>query len=199
GGREALLRGPAALAPAPSSGGGGGEIGEVSAAAEAFGVRAGMRLGEALARCPQLTLVPPDPAGVAEAWEHVLGRLESIGAAVAPERPGLVCFEERGLRGLHGGTEGVIAAARRALRRPGGAWARLRARRAAAPAPAGRAPDRIARAGRVGLWPPARARAGAADRSPAGPPRAPRAHPARGRADGDARRRRNLAGADDIS
>jgi protein ImuB len=120
GGREALLRGPAALAPAPSSGDGGGEVGEVSAAAEAFGVRAGMRLGEALARCPQLTLVPPDPAGVAEAWERVLGRLESIGAAVAPERPGLVCFEERGLRGLHGGTEGVIAATRRALRRPGG-------------------------------------------------------------------------------
>jgi protein ImuB len=76
-----------------------------------------MRLGEALARCPQLALVPPDPAGVAEAWELVLARLEGIGAAVAPERPGLVCFEERGLRRLLGGGERVIAAARRAVGR----------------------------------------------------------------------------------
>jgi protein ImuB len=115
GGRRALLRGPSALAPAP--GDGNQAIGEPSAAAEAFGVRAGMRLGEALARCPRLALVPPDPAGVAEAWELVLARLEGIGAAVAPERPGLVCFEERGLRRLLGGGERVIAAARRAVGR----------------------------------------------------------------------------------
>jgi protein ImuB len=44
--------------------------------------------------------------------------LESIGAAVEPERPGLVCFEARGLERLHGGVEGVLAAARRALRVP---------------------------------------------------------------------------------
>ncbi len=45
-------------------------------------------------------------------------RLESIGAAVEPERPGLVCFDARGLLRLHGGLEGVLAAARRALRVP---------------------------------------------------------------------------------
>lgn len=116
GGRGALLREPAALAPAP--GDGAQAIGEVSAPAEAFGVRPGMGLGEALARCPALALVPPDPAGVAEAWELVLARLEGMGAAVAPERPGLVCFEERGLRRLLGGPERVIAAARRAAGRP---------------------------------------------------------------------------------
>jgi protein ImuB len=117
--RAMLLREPAALAPEPGSGGGGGQaIGEVSAPAEAFGVRPGMPLGEALGRCPALTLVPPDPAGVVEAWELALGRLESIGAAVAPERPGLVCFEQRSLHRLLGGIEAVIAAARRALRRP---------------------------------------------------------------------------------
>src|SRR5437762_2995092 len=82
GGGAALLRGPAALAPEP---GAGQAIGEVSAAAEAFGVRGGMGMGEALARCPRLALVPPDPAGVAEAWETLLGRLEGVGAAVAPE------------------------------------------------------------------------------------------------------------------
>jgi protein ImuB len=115
GDRKQLLQIPAALAPAP---GGVQVIGEVSLPAEAFGVHPGMRLGEALARCPQLTLVPPDPAGVADSWERLLVRLESIGAAVEPERPGLACYEARGLVRLHGGVEGVLAAARRALRAP---------------------------------------------------------------------------------
>jgi len=65
-----------------------------------------------------LTLVPPDPAGVADMWERLLVRLESIGAAVEPERPGLVCFDASGLLRLYGGIEGVLAAARRTLRVP---------------------------------------------------------------------------------
>lgn len=115
GDRHELLQAPTALAPEP---GGVQQVGEVSPAAEAFGVHPGMRLGEALARCPQLTLVPPDPAGVADHWERLIVRLESIGAAVEPERPGLACFDARGLLRLHGGIEGVLAAARRALRFP---------------------------------------------------------------------------------
>src|SRR6201997_2966721 len=115
GDRGELLHSPVALAPEP---GGSQQIGEVSLAAEAFGVPPGMRLGEALARCPRLTLVAPDPAGVADSWERLLVRLESIGAAVEPERPGLVCFDVRGLLRLHGGLEGVLAAARRRLRVP---------------------------------------------------------------------------------
>jgi protein ImuB len=116
GDRESLLTEPAALAPEP---GREAKVGEVSLAAEAFGVRAGMPLGEALSRCPQLALVPPDPDGVADAWERLIVRLESIGAAVEPERPGLACFDARGLRGLHGGTLArVLEAARVALRRP---------------------------------------------------------------------------------
>lgn len=113
--RRELLQGPTALAPEP---GASQQVGEVSPAAEAFGVHPGMRLGEALARCPQLTLVPPDPAGVADHWERLLVRLESIGAAVELERPGVACFDARGLLRLHGGIEGVLAAARRALRFP---------------------------------------------------------------------------------
>jgi protein ImuB len=115
GSRAALLKSPAALAPEP-----GREqfVGEVSAAAEAFGIHPGMRMGEALARCPRLALVPPDPLGVAEAWEQILGRLEATGALVEPGRPGLACFEARGLRRLHGGSlDGVLAAVREALRR----------------------------------------------------------------------------------
>jgi protein ImuB len=113
--RTELLKAPAALAPPP---GGVQVVGEVSLAAEAFGIHPGMRLGEALARCPRLTLVPPDPAGVADRWERLLVRLESVGAAVEPERPGLASFDARGLLRLHGGIEGVLAAVRRALRTP---------------------------------------------------------------------------------
>jgi protein ImuB len=116
GGRETLAQGPVALAPEP-----GREqlIGEVSAQAEAHGVKAGLRLGEALARCPNLKLVAPDPAGVNDEWERLLTALESIGAAVEPGRPGLAWFDARGLKNLYGGTtEGVIAAARRALNTP---------------------------------------------------------------------------------
>ncbi len=114
GDRSELLQTPTALAPEL---GGVQNVGEVSLAAEAFGIHPGMRLGEALARCPRLLLVPPDPAGVADFWERLLVRLESIGAAVEPERPGLVCFDARGLLRLHGSgqLEGVLAAARRAL------------------------------------------------------------------------------------
>jgi protein ImuB len=112
GDRSELLRAPVALAPEP---GGLQQVGEVSLAAEAFGIHPGMRLGEALSRCPELTLIPPDPAGVADLWERLLTRLESIGAGVESERAGLVCFDARGLLRLHGGLDGVLRAARRAL------------------------------------------------------------------------------------
>ncbi len=115
GDRSELLQAPTALGPEP---GGAQQVGEVSLAAEAYGVHPGMRLGEALARCPRLTLVPPDPAGVADFWERLLVRLESIGAAVEPERPGLVCFDAAGLLRLHGGIEGVLRVGRRSLRVP---------------------------------------------------------------------------------
>jgi protein ImuB len=44
---------------------------------------------------------------VADTWERLLVRLESIGAAVEPERPGLACFDARGLLRLHGGAFAV--------------------------------------------------------------------------------------------
>jgi protein ImuB len=115
GDRTELLQSPAALAPETGS---AQRVGEVSLAAEAFGIHPGMQLGESLARCPRLVLVPPDPAGVADLWERLLVRLESIGAAVEPERPGLACFDAQGLLRLQGGIDGVLAAARRALRVP---------------------------------------------------------------------------------
>jgi protein ImuB len=116
GGREVLAAGPVALAPEP---GREQRIGEASAAAEAFGVRAGLRLGEALARCPSLRLIAPDPARVADEWDALIARLEGIGAGVEPGAPGTAWFSASGLRKLHGGSvEGVLAATRAALRVP---------------------------------------------------------------------------------
>src|SRR4051812_14570818 len=141
GGRAELARGPVALAPEP-----GREplIGEASAAAEAHGVKAGLRLGEALARCPSLRpgaprparaarewgrvltapqgIGAPAPAGVADEWDRVLTALEGIGAEVESERAGVACFDASGLLNLHGGLDGVLTVTRHALR---GAAARL--------------------------------------------------------------------------
>jgi protein ImuB len=115
GDRRALLAEPAALAP---EAGREQMVGEVSAPAEAFGVASGMRLGEALARCPELRLVPPDPEAVRSLWGVVLDRLEAIGAAPESERAGAAFFAAGGLRGIHGGNlDGVLAATRRALGR----------------------------------------------------------------------------------
>ncbi len=115
GGVQALAGRALALAPMA---GAQLRVGEVSGASEAYGVSAGMSLGEALARCPELELVPADPLAVAEEWERTVCALESIGAAVEPAREGLAYFDADGLRGMHGSDTHTIAAARRALARP---------------------------------------------------------------------------------
>lgn len=141
GGRTELLGVPVAIAPEPGS----QQIGAVSAAAEGFGVSPGMRLGEALARCQRLTLIPPDPAGVEERWEQMLIALESIGAAVEPLRPGLACFDARGLLRLHSGAGGGAALAGSAVLRQDIEAVLSAARRALdAPARFGVAPTRFA-------------------------------------------------------
>jgi protein ImuB len=113
GDRRALLSEPVALAP---EAGREQVVGEVSAAAEAFGVVRGMRLGEAMSRCPALRLIPPDPEGVRSLWNRVLDRLEAIGAGVESDRAGAAFFDPAGLHGLYGGgLAGVLAEARRVL------------------------------------------------------------------------------------
>ncbi len=114
--RPELETAPAALAPLP-----GTEplLGSVTAAAEAKGVRPGMRLGEALATCPQLVLVEQDPATVEQAWEEILRRLEDAGFSVEPIQPGTVYFETRGVERLYGGLEPAL---KRALAAVGTVW-----------------------------------------------------------------------------
>jgi protein ImuB len=107
---------PAALAPVA-----GCEplIGAVTAAAEALGVRPGMRMGEALATCPGLVLVEQDPAAAEEAWEQILRSLEDAGFAVDPAGVGCVYFETRGVERLYGGLEPAL---KRAVAAVGPTW-----------------------------------------------------------------------------
>src|SRR4051795_579871 len=100
--REVMHR-PAALAPEP---GAAQLIGEVSTAAEKFGLRAGMRMGEALSRCPELALIPPDPERAESSWEEMLRQLEGIGAEVESDRAGEAFFEAGGPGRPRGGGAG---------------------------------------------------------------------------------------------
>jgi protein ImuB len=114
--RPSLATAPAALSPEPV-----GEplLGPVTAAAEALGVRPGMRLGEALATCPRLVLVEPDPAGAEQAWEEIVRSLEDAGFSVEPAGLGIAYFETRGVERLYGGLEPAL---RRALTATGTRW-----------------------------------------------------------------------------
>ena len=139
--RPELAGGPAALVPAA------GErdlVGPCTEAARQAGVRPGMRLGEALATCPELALVERDPAAAEEEWERLLRRLEAAGLAVEPVQPGCAYFETAGLERLAGGLRAVL---RRALDAAGPEWEprvgaaarRFAALAAASVAPPGRA------------------------------------------------------------
>ena len=140
--RRDLLREAVALAPEPDR---AQVVGEISGAAQALGIHPGMRLGEALARCPALRLIPPDPERAARAWEVVLTELEGIGAAVEPAAPGRAHFDAAALRRLYGGNvEGVLARARRAV--PGPArWGAAASRFCAYAAARGARPGRGAK------------------------------------------------------
>ena len=155
GDRRELLREALALAPEPDR---AQVVGEVSGAAQALGIHPGMRLGEALARCPGLRLIPPDPERAARAWEAVLA-----GAG-----------GDRG-RGRAGGAgRGVLRRRRPAppVRRARGGRARPRAPGGAGPRPLGRGHEPLLRLRRR-----ARARAPDAGRRSSRP--APSGHSSR--------------------
>jgi protein ImuB len=114
--RPSLTLEPVALAPPE-----GAEplIGPVTAAAHQMGVRPAMRMGEALATCPKLVLVEPDPAGAERAWDEIVRRLEDTGFAVESAQLGTAYFDTRGVERLYGGLE---AALKRALAAVSSHW-----------------------------------------------------------------------------
>lgn len=89
-------------------------------------------------------LASPDPARAEAVWERSLCRLEAIGAAVEPGRPGEAFFALEALRDLYTTPEAALARARRALGPPARlaagpsrlcAYAAARQARASRPAP----------------------------------------------------------------
>ena len=89
--RPSLALRPAALAPAE------GEeplLGPVTAAAEAKGVKPGMRMGEALATCPELVLVEQDPSAAEQAWEEILRSARGLGLRGRVGRPRLCLLRD---------------------------------------------------------------------------------------------------------
>src|SRR3712207_296811 len=114
--RPSLALQPAALAPPE-----GAEplVGPVTAAAHQAGVRPGMRMGEALAPCPELVLVEADPAGAEVAWEEIVRRLEDNGFAIESAAPGTAYFDARGVERVYGGLEQAL---KRGLAAVGTRW-----------------------------------------------------------------------------
>lgn len=90
-------------------------IGLCSTEAERHGLIPGLRVGEALARCPQLELIVPDPGATAIATEQITNALERIGAGVQVDTAGTWLFESSGLERLHGGIDGVIRQTKAAM------------------------------------------------------------------------------------
>ncbi len=114
------LDAPVALGPEP---GAAQVVGLCTPAAESQGVRPGLRVGEALARCPGLDLVAADPGAAAEAAERMLERLEAQGFAVEPMGLDGAAFDVTGTLRMHGGIEGALRRVRAAL--PVGAGGRV--------------------------------------------------------------------------
>lgn len=97
---------PMAVGPDPL---GAPRVDAPSAAAAAMGVRAGMPLSEALALCPGLALVPPDPAGARRLGERLLAGVEALGLPVEPLGADRALLDAApGLR-LHGGPARLVA------------------------------------------------------------------------------------------
>ena len=82
-----------------------GRVFACSAAARAEGVRRGLRLREAQARCPGLVVQPYRAIEDARTFEPVLQAIESVMPGVQPLRPGVCAIRARGPAAYYGGEE----------------------------------------------------------------------------------------------
>ncbi|GAA4172979.1 DNA polymerase Y family protein [Gryllotalpicola koreensis] len=74
-----------------------------SATARAAGVRRGLRVREAQARCPELVVLPYDPQADARFFEPILAAVEQTVPGVQPIRPGMCALRSRGPARYYGG------------------------------------------------------------------------------------------------
>ena len=76
-----------------------------TAAAQAYGVRAGLWRREAQGRCPGMAVLAADPARDAREFEPVVAAMEAFAPGVEIVRPGLAGFATRGPSRYFGGDE----------------------------------------------------------------------------------------------
>ncbi|WP_245979744.1 DNA polymerase Y family protein [Gryllotalpicola protaetiae] len=74
-----------------------------SAEARTAGVRRGLRVREAQARCPELVVLPYDPQADARFFEPILAAVEQTVPGVQPIRPGMCALRSRGPARYYGG------------------------------------------------------------------------------------------------
>jgi protein ImuB len=87
---------------APGEGAGRQVVEQVSERAARAGVRPGMLVSRAVALCPSLTLLEPDPTHYEAAMEGILECLEGVSPVVEPVEPGLIHLGVDGLERLLG-------------------------------------------------------------------------------------------------
>ncbi|WP_449279735.1 DNA polymerase Y family protein [Leucobacter sp. GX0328] len=93
--------------------------------ARAHGVRPGMREREALSHCPDLGLLPHDPAIDERRFAPVLAAIEEVAPGVDAVRPGLCALRGRGPARYYGGEEEAAEAVLAAVAQLGFADARI--------------------------------------------------------------------------
>lgn len=81
----------------------GGQVYACSARARAEGVRRGIRIREAQARCTELVVIDRDPSVEMRLFEPVLTALETLTPGVQPLRPGVCAVRARGPARHYGG------------------------------------------------------------------------------------------------
>lgn len=92
-----------------------GEVFACSPSAREQGVKRGLRLREAQARCTSLTVLPYDPAQDVRTFEPVIAAVEKIMPGVQLIRPGLCALHAKGPARYYGGEEQAAAVLLKAL------------------------------------------------------------------------------------
>jgi len=101
--RAALMKYPSIAADDPIALIEKGLVFACSASARVTGVRRGLRVREAQARCPELVVLPYDPQADARFFEPILAAIEQTVPGVQPIRPGMCALRSRGPARYYGG------------------------------------------------------------------------------------------------
>lgn len=93
-----------------------GRVWACTGAARVAGVVVGLRRRDAQSRCPELQLIPDDPARDARAFEPVIAAVETVVPGVEVMRPGLCVVPSRGGARYFGGDDQLTVQVRQMVR-----------------------------------------------------------------------------------